>query len=181
MIIGITGSFGAGKGEVVEYLTTRKNFSHYSASDFITEEIERRKMSVDRNSMIEVANDLRAQYGPAYIIEALYLRAKAHGGDAVIESIRVKAEVERIKELGGIVIGVDADSKVRYERAYARKSSKDNVTYEEWILQEQKESNPHDPTKQDIFGALKESNYIISNNGTRDELHEKIETVFQQL
>lgn len=181
MIIGITGSFGAGKGEVVEYLTTRKNFNHYSASEFITEEIERRKMNIDRNSMIEVANDLRAQYGPAYIIEALYLRAKAHGGDAVIESIRVKAEVERIKELGGIVLGVDADSKIRYERAYARKSPKDNVTYEEWILQEQKESNPHDPTKQDIFGALKESNYIISNNGTRDELYREIESVFKKI
>ena len=56
MIIGITGSFGAGKGTVVEYLID-KGYKHFSAREFLTEEILRRGMSVDRDSMIAVAND----------------------------------------------------------------------------------------------------------------------------
>ncbi len=175
MILGITGSFGSGKGEVVEYLVTNFGFSHYSASGFIKEEVIRRGMMVDRDSMIAVGNDLRKQHGPAYIIESLYAQAAAAGGNAVIEALRAVAEVQKIRELGGIVIGVDADSKLRYERAFSRGSEKDNVSYEKFLEQEKLESNPDDPTKQNVFGALKESDLIIMNNGSLQELHTQIE------
>jgi dephospho-CoA kinase len=180
MIIGLTGSFGAGKGTVVEYLL-QKGFKHYSASGFITEEIVRRGMPVDRDSMIIVANDLRAQHSPSYIIDSLYARAVEEGGDAIIESLRAVAEVRRIKELGGTVLGVDADPQIRYERAFARGSEKDNVPFEKWIEQEQKESNTEDPTKQNIFGALRESDAIVTNNGTLEELHQQVDAALAQV
>ena len=180
MIIGLTGSFGAGKGTVVEYLL-QKGFKHYSASGFITEEIVRRGMPVDRDSMIIVANDLRAQHSPSYIIDSLYARAVEEGGDAIIESLRAVAEVRRIKELGGTVLGVDADPQIRYGRAFARGSEKDNVPFEKWIEQEQKESNTEDPTKQNIFGALRESDAIVTNNGTLEELHQQVDAALAQV
>jgi dephospho-CoA kinase len=127
MIVGITGSFGAGKGAVVDYLVQEKGFKNYSASGFITEEIVRRQMPVNRDSMIVVANDLRAKFGPTFIIDSLYERAKDHGKNSIIESLRAIAEVQRIKELGGIVLGIDADPQIRYERAFARGSEKDHV------------------------------------------------------
>jgi dephospho-CoA kinase len=181
MIIGLAGSFGGGKGTVVDYLTTVRGFRHYSASKFITEEIVRRGLPVNRNSMIVVANELRAEHGPTYIIDMLYERAMVAGGDAIIESLRAVAEVRRIKELGGFVIGVDADPKLRYERARTRGSEKDNVTYEEWLAQEQKEINPDDPTKQNIFGALDEADVVVQNNGTLEELHAEIDNVLKKI
>lgn len=174
MILGITGSFGAGKGAVVEYLT-QKGFTHYSASGFLTEEILKRGMPLNRDSMTTVANDLRATYGPSYIIDSLYARAEETGGDAVIESLRAIAEVKRIRELGGVVLGVDAPPALRYERTRSRQSEKDDVSYEKWLAQERAEMNPDDPTKQDIFGALNESDAVIQNEGTMQELHEKVE------
>lgn len=177
MIIGLTGSFGAGKGTVVDYLIEKKGFKHYSATGFITEEIVRRGMPVNRDSMIEVANDLRATGGPASIVDALYERAQIDGGDAIIESLRAVAEVRRIKELGGKVIGVDADPRIRYERAFQRGSEKDNVSFEKWLEQQQQESNPNDPTKQDVFGSLAESDYILTNNGTLGELQSQIDAL----
>lgn len=180
MIIGIAGSFGAGKGAVVEYLKT-KGFTHYSSSGFITEEIVRRGMPVNRDSMIEVANDLRKTHGPAYIVESLYKRAEEVGGDAVIESLRAVREVEKIKELGGFVLGVDADQHIRYERAFARGSEKDKVDFEYWKEQEKKESNPDDPTKQNIFGALKLSDVVIQNNGSFDDLHREVDIVLKKV
>lgn len=181
MILGITGSFGAGKGAVVDYLVAEKGFSHFSASGFITEEIVRRGMPINRDSMITVANDLRIQHGPSYIIDSLYRTAEAVGGNAVIESLRAIAEVKRIKELGGTVLGVDAKPELRYTRAFARGSEKDAVPYEKWLEQEKMESNPNDPTKQDIFGALRTSDYFIENNGPMEELHTKIETIVSQI
>lgn len=181
MIIGITGSFGAGKGVVVDYLVQKKGFAHFSARHFITEEIKKRGLPVNRDSMIEVANDLRAKHGPTYIIESLYNAALANGGNAVIESIREVAGAKFIKEHGGIIFGVNADPKIRYDRAFARASETDNVSFDEWRAQEQKESNPNDPTKQDIFGSLKESDVILKNNGTLEELHAQIEKALQSL
>lgn len=179
MILGITGSFGAGKGAVVEYLVRERGFIHYSASGFITEEVKKRGLPVDRDSMTIVANDLRREHGPSFVIDSLYERAQQTAGDAVIESLRAVAEVRRIKELGGVVLGVDAAPEIRYERAFARGSEKDHVTYEKWLAQEQSESNPNDPTKQDIFGALRESSLVIDNNGSIESLHAKIDGVIE--
>ncbi len=183
MIIGITGSFGAGKGVVVDYLVQQKNFKHYSARTFIFEEAVRRGLDVSkgREVTIPVANDLRAKNGPAYIIESLYKQAMAGGGDAVIESLRAVAEVRKLKELGGVVLGVEADAHVRYERILKRGSETDNVSYEQWLDQERRESNPNDPTKQNIFGALKESDFILTNNGTPEELFEQVEEVLAKV
>lgn len=177
MILGITGSFGAGKGAVVEYLVAQRGFRHYSASGFITEEIELRGLPINRDSMTIVANDLRKAHGPSHVIDSLYTRAKVNGGNAVIESLRAVAEVRRIKELGGFVLGINAAPELRYERAFARGSEKDHVTFEKWREQEQAESNPDDPAKQNIFGALQESTVIVDNNGSLEELHEKIDQI----
>ncbi|MBP7741668.1 MAG: AAA family ATPase [Candidatus Pacebacteria bacterium] len=177
MILGITGSFGAGKGAVVEYLVTGRGFKHYSASGFITEEIVRRGLPVNRDSMTIVANELRKEHGPSYVIDSLYGRAQEVGGDAVIESLRAVAEVKRIKELGGFVLGITASPQLRYERAFARGSEKDHVSFEKWQEQEQAESNPDDPTKQNIFGALQESTVVVDNSGSLQELYEKIDSV----
>lgn len=176
MIIGLTGSFGAGKGVVVDYLKT-KGFRHYSARQFITEEITRRNLPLNRDSMIEVGNDLRAKHGPSYIIETLLEQAKAAGGNAVVESLRAVAEVRRFQEMGAFVMGVDADPAQRYQRIVGRGNETDQVSFAEWQDQERRESNPDDPTKQDIFGALKASNLIIQNDGTLEELGSKIDAV----
>lgn len=181
MIIGLTGSFGAGKGCVADYLVKEKNFTHYSARTLIIAEITKRGLPVDRDSMTEVANDLRKKNGPTYIFEQLVALAKTTGGDAVIESIRAVAEAKYLKEQGGIVIGVDAEPTLRYERIIKRGSETDQVSFEKWREQEIKESNPDDPTKQDIFGALKESNVIINNNfSDLTHLYQQIDLTLEQ-
>lgn len=177
MIIGLTGSFAAGKGEVARYLVEEKGFTHFSARQLITEEIEKRGLPVNRDTMTETANDLRANGGPTYLYEQLIAKAAAEKGDAVVESIRAIAEAEYTQAEGGVVIGVDADSALRYERAVSRGSETDQVSFEKWREQELAEQNPDDPTKQDIFGALKKSDYLIQNDGSLEELHEQIEKI----
>jgi dephospho-CoA kinase len=181
MIIGLTGSFGAGKGEVARYLVEEKDFHHLSARVLITEEIKKRGLPVNRDTMTEVANDLRAKGGPTYLYEQLIGKAKEIDGDVVVESIRAVAEVVYTKEQGGTVLGVDADPKLRFERTTARGNETDDVTFEKWRAQELAESNPDDPTKQDIFGALKQSDFILQNNGTLKELHQQIDQILNQL
>jgi len=181
MIIGLTGSFGAGKGAVVDYLVKEKGFKHFSARTFITEEISKQNIPVSRESLIDFGNRLRLEHGPAYIIETLFSQANKNGGNVVVESLRATEEAKYIKEQGSFVIGVDADPEIRYERMTARGTETDNVTYKEWKKQQAMETNPNEPTKQDIFGALKESDYIIMNNGTLDDLHKEVDRVLGEI
>ncbi|MDB5265290.1 MAG: hypothetical protein JWM39_3 [Parcubacteria group bacterium] len=180
MILGITGSFGAGKGAVVDYLVGQKGFVHFAARTFLIDEITRRSLPVDRDSMASVANELRAQHGPTYVMEELLKQAEASEKDAVIESLRAKAEVTFIQQEGGIVLGVDATPEIRFARVIKRASETDHVTFEKWVEQEKKEMNSSDPAKQDIFGALKLSDVIIENDGTIEELHQKLDEFLEQ-
>ncbi len=179
MILGLTGSFGAGKGAGVEYLKT-KGFVHYSARTFIVEVLEKRGMHVDRDSMILVGNELRKEFGPSYIIVSLYKRAQENGGDAVIESLRAVGEVESIQAKGGLVLGIDAGPQIRYERAVARGSETDHVSFSKWQEQEKEENNQSDPTKQNIFGALQLSDAVVQNNDSFEEFHNKIDEVLKK-
>lgn len=181
MIFGLAGSFAAGKGTVADYLIKTHNFKHFSASEFITKEIVKRGLPVNRDSMIIVANGLRAMHGPTYIVDELYKQAQQDGENAIIESLRAVAEVKHIQKLGGVVIGVDAEPEIRYKRTIGRGGVKDNVSYEEWKAQELAECNPDDETKQNIFGALALADYTILNNGSYTELHQQIALVLKHL
>lgn len=182
MIIGLTGTNGAGKGTVAGYLVREKGFAHYSARDFIVEEIKKRNMPIDRNTMIIVGNELREAHGPAYILEQLYMRATATGGDAVLESVRTTGEVESLRQHDDFIfIGIDAPQSMRYERVVGRKSATDTVTFAEFQIIEQREMQSQDPGIQNIGAVLKMTDYILINDGSPEELFGKIEEVLGSL
>lgn len=173
-IIGITGTTGAGKGTVVEYLET-KGYKHWSVREFLTKEAERRGMKKDRGSLTIIANDLRSKFSPSYIIEELYKKAEEYGNDSVIESVRAIAEVEFLrKKTNFYLFGVDADPELRFQRVKKRGLSTDHVTYEEFIRHEKSEIS-NEPTKQNLLGCLALADFKFTNNGTKEDLFKQVE------
>ncbi|MBI2030628.1 AAA family ATPase [Candidatus Kaiserbacteria bacterium] len=181
MIIGITGTLGAGKGTVVKYLVEKHGFTHYSVRAYLEEEILRRNLPNNRDTMTTVANELRAQNGPGHIVEQLMLRAVEHGGDVVIESIRSVGEAEFLRAHGAHLWAVDADVKVRYERIVARASATDAVSYEKFVSDENREFFNSDPNKQNISGVVAMADVVINNDGTADELFAHLEEILSSL
>lgn len=174
MIVGITGTLGAGKGTVVEYLKT-KGFKHFSVRDFLIEEIQRRGLPVNRDTMTAVANDLRAKHGSGYISQQLVGRALSDGSNIVIESVRSIGEGEYLKSHGARLWAVDADRKLRYERAVLRGSETDKVSYEKFIEDEEREFANTDPSKQNLSGVIRMADTVFQNNGTKEELFAQVE------
>lgn len=182
MILGITGTDGAGKGVVVEYLVSQKGFTHYSSRALITEEILRRGLTPDRDTLRLVANDLRREYGNEFIIKKSYECAERDGVEnAVIESLRALAEVEYLKSQGGILIAVDADQRLRYERIRERASASDAVTFEKFVAQELLEMHDPDPAGMQKAAVIASADFTVLNNETREEVYRQVDALLQTL
>lgn len=180
--IGITGTLGAGKGTIVDYLKERHNFVHYSARAFLIEEIERRGLPVDRDSMTLVGNDLRAQHSPSYIVEQLYERAQQSGQNCIIESVRTPGEVEALRGKPNFYLfAIDADAHVRYSRIVLRGSETDHVDFDTFMANEQREMNSTDPNKQNLHVCIQQADYRFDNGGTLEQLHQQVEQVLHNI
>jgi len=180
MIIGLTGTLGAGKGTVADYLI-EKGFKHFSVREFLIKEITKRGMPVNRDSMVIVANDLRATHSPSYIVEELYKQAKQQSSNAIIESIRAPGEAEAIKNLGGMMFAVDADKQLRYERITARASETDHVSFEEFKKNEDREMTSTDPNKQNLGRCISMADHVLKNNGTIEELKKEVDKILEEM
>jgi|SRR3989338_1295417 len=179
MIIGITGTLGAGKGTVVEYLQT-KGFKHYSARGVFNEEIARRGWVSNRDNMVIVANELREQYGSDFFARRALEKAHEYEGNAVIESIRTIGEANYLKSQGALLWAVDAEIHLRYERIQKRASETDKISFEKFQADERLEFANTDPTKQNLSEVMTMSDAIFYNNGTLEDLFRQVEQVLQK-
>lgn len=176
IILGITGTLGAGKGTVVDYLVNKKGFKHYSMSGYIKEKLIKKGLEPNRDNLRIVANEIRSKYGPDYITKKLFNRAKKENSNVIIESIRNPKEAAFIKfQNNGYLFAVDANQKIRYFRIQKRASEKDNVTFKEFKEQEKKELQSKDLNAQNLPKCILMADFKLDNNGTIKELYEKVE------
>ena len=181
MIIGITGTDGAGKGAAVNHLVRRRGFAHYSSRAEIEREIARQNLTPDRQTLREVANDLRFTHGrDVLVVRALERIHDDNVSNVVIESIRALAEVEALKRVGGILLAIDADPKERYRRISGRKSATDMVSFEEFLAQEQIEMNDPDPNGMQKAAVMAQADHTIMNNRSLRKLFTDVDGFLKQ-
>lgn len=180
MIIGITGTDGSGKGTVVDYLAQHKGFTHYHGRKLFLEEIKKQGLPEDREHMRIVANDLRRIQGNDVVVRRFIDEAHRKGHkDIIIDSIRAVAEAETLKAEGGILLAVDADQQIRYERIRARNSESDNVTFEEFAAHEALEMNDPDPHGMQKQKVIEMADYCILNDKNLEALRSEVDAFLQ--
>lgn len=182
LIIGITGTLGAGKGTVVEYLK-QKGFKHFSVREYLKQEIKRRGMLFSVDSMYRVANELRTNNSPSFIVEQLYEQAKQSGGNCIIESIRTPGEAEVLKKLGNFyLIAVDADQRARYQRLIKRKGDEaDSLSFERFVFEEKRQMSSTNPNEQNISRCIEMADFRIDNSGSFQDLHQQIDQILKKI
>ena len=181
MIIGITGTDGAGKGAAVRHIIRAHGFKHYSSRKEIEREVIARGLVADRNNLRLVANSLRAEFGNDVLVARSLKRMAEQGNtDAVIESIRTLAESETLRAHGGTLLAIDADIKKRYSRVTGRGSDTDKVTLEEFQQHEALEMNDPDPNGMQKAKVMAAADVTIQNNGSLNDLYGQIDDFLNQ-
>ena len=85
-IIGITGTLGAGKGTIVDYLVQKKGYLHYSVRAFLSEEVKRRGLEGEKMANVTIPENVTS------------IGASAFYGCRGLETINYNAK--NITELG---------------------------------------------------------------------------------
>lgn len=178
IIIGITGTLGAGKGTIVDYLLKEYGFTHFSVRGYLSSLLKEEGLEPNRDNLVMMGNKLRSLHAPSYIAEQLYHEAIKNGSDCIIESIRTVGEVNALRSLGKFfLLSVDADQKLRYERIVERASSTDKISFSEFADNEKREMESTDPNKQNLTACMKLADFVLKNNGSYSELYSQIENI----
>jgi dephospho-CoA kinase len=182
LIIGITGTLGAGKGTIVEYLVREESFVHYSVRAFLLQEMTRRGLPLNRDTMTWLANDLRKKHASPYIVDQLYKEAQNTGKYCIIESIRTRGEVQSLRQKSYFYLfAVDADPEIRYKRIIARHSETDRISYATFLDNERREMHSAASGRQNIAWCIGHADFVFINNGTKEELFGEVKKVMERI
>lgn len=172
-IIGIAGTNGAGKDTLGELLAERCGYKFRSVSDILREELSFHGIPHEREHMRALSTKWANEHGHGVLsvktIEAYVEEEEREGYKGLaIGSIRRPAEAKAIHEEGGIVIWIDADKRVRYDRLQAnnRGRSDDKHSFEEWSTHEEIEMRPieGEPGSINMLGVKEIADIHIDNN-----------------
>lgn len=182
MILGLTGTYAAGKGTVAEYLIG-KGFQYYSLSDELRLLLREKGIMPSRDNLIKAGNELRRKYGSGFLAELVLKRIKGAPSvaNAVVDSIRNRGEISALRELKGFyLVAVDAPVDIRYERAKKRNSERDPKTFSQFLTQEKREMAGRD-VEQQLAACIKEADFTILNDSDYKKLYKEIEKVLEQV
>jgi len=149
-IVGISGTNGAGKDELGKLLAERCGYHFFSGSDLLRAELQRQGKPIIRENLAALSKQWRNESGDDGIIvtkgvEAYFAERgeKGYKGMAIV-SLRHPGEADAIHRHGGVVVWVDANQELRYERIKAanRGRNEDMVTFEQFQADEDREMNP---------------------------------------
>ena len=170
-LIGLSGTNGAGKDLVGEILAREHNYLFISVTDLLRDEAKARGLPVERENLRTISSEWRKMGGLGVLVDkAVETYQQESGYDGlVMASLRNPGEADRIHELGGFMLWIDADPKVRYDRVYSRaRTSEDNKTFEQFLAEQDAEmyGNPDDPTALNMSAVKEKCDLTILNEGS---------------
>ena len=179
MIIGLCGHVGAGKGAVAHYLSS-KGWSHFATTDIIKAELERHGIPATRETLIQMANLMRAQNGAGVLAERTMKLLS--NGNVVVESLRNPEEVRVLRQRKDFVlVAVDAPVETRFQRAKKVGKVGDPKTYDEFLALDQKEAADPNASGVRIKECMAMADKTLVNDGDLKKLQRDVDSMLAWL
>ncbi len=182
-IIGISGTNGSGKDTAAHILSRRLNYQFVSFGDILRQTLIEQKIEPIRRNTRKLSSSLEHQFGSGVLVDMALNKFKPSSYDGlIVASVRNEGEAQRIKDLDGKIIWMDADISVRYGRIHNnvfRKRNDDNLSFDEFKKQEDEELTIT-PTNDNmnLMAVQPFCEIKIYNDGGLDDLEQKLAEYF---
>lgn len=168
-IIGLAGTNGSGKDTVAQMLRDDHGWLFADATQMLGDELTRRGLSHERQNKAALSAEWRREHGMAAIVDravAMFEQGDYQG--VIVGSLRHPGEADKVHELGGKVIWIDAEPEIRYARVTQndRGRVEDRKTFDEFLAEQAREMTPTgDAATLNISAVKDRADIVIMNNG----------------
>jgi cytidylate kinase len=178
-IIGVSGTNGAGKDTVGHMMAKNHGYLFISVTELLRNECRRRNLPVERENLRMISAEWRRELGLGVLVDkavAEYEVVRDQYAGLIVASLRNPGEADRVHELGGTMLWVDAAAQVRYNRVQSNKASRgerageDDKTFEQFLAEEQAEMyRPEGADSATLdLSAVKDKCDVIVDNSQED-------------
>lgn len=178
-VIGLVGTIGAGKDTVAGHLIKKYKYQSISTGDIIRKMVSEEGKEPNRENSQIFQKEKREKEGSDFFSRKVVEEIKKNQWEkAIFNGVRTPDDAKALKKEFGknaVIILVDAEPHLRFERLKGRKRIGDPETFEEFQKQ--------DKAEKELFNfdeVLKYVNYTIKNEGTYEELHKKIDVLLEK-
>lgn len=182
MIIGLTGRIASGKGVISDFLK-ENGLEYLSLSQEVREEAKLREIPIERKYLQDLGNQMREEEG----LEVLAKRAiKKIDKDKnyIIDAIRNTGEVHELRRVfqdNFYLIGVDGELEIRWRNMQNRGKESDPKTFEGFLEIDNRDYEENERNGQQVKKCMELADYHVLNNGTIEDLKEKIKIVYKEI
>ncbi|VVB70235.1 AAA domain protein [uncultured archaeon] len=182
LVLGLSGTFAAGKGTFIEIVKSHFNAYSVSTSDALRSEADKLGIIRTRNSLQELANKLVSQKGSGILAELSCVSIPSCD-ILIVDGLRRSGEFDFLEKKYGKnfhSVWIDADLKVRYERIKQRAREGESIlSFQEFKVSEEKESNGLN--SQNLTTCKNLCEFLLDNTSSRDFFEEKIVDLINKL
>jgi dephospho-CoA kinase len=171
-LIAFTGMPGSGKSEAVQTVS-EIGIPVIRMGDMVWEEVKKRGLKLTDKNVGEIASKMREEQGMDIWARKTLDKIKSlvQAEALVIDGIRNLEEVNRFrKELRGdfFLVAVVADKETRYKRLLHRQRQDDSTIIKDLEMRDKRE------LEWGLGSVIASADIVILNEGSIDELHEKV-------
>jgi len=178
-IILVTGLPGSGKTAVSSCIREAR-IPVFIMGDIIREEIRKRGLEFNNRNSELVAVQLRKEQGTDFVAKKMGEKINAVD-DAVVcvDGAREISEAEYLSKFGKLVLlVVKSPDRIRYQRLVEAGGYKKPRNYEEFLWRSEQESGRG---MGELVGTDKYDRRVIENDGSLDELKEKVKKILKEI
>ncbi len=178
IFIGLVGPIASGKGTVATHLK-KQGFKVFSLSDKVREEATMRGLSLTRENLQNIGDELRRLYGNQILAERVAFDLIGESGPIVIDSIRNPGEIEYLrKHLDVKILGIDApiESRIVWYLERARERGEDDPDMTVFIKASLRDRGiGQNDNGQQVDKCLELSDVTLFNSGTKKDIEKEID------
>lgn len=167
ILIGLIGTIGSGKTSISDYLS-KKGYKRVVMGDLVREITKKEGLKLNRTNLLLTQKKYRTKFGSDYFIKLAVKRVK-NAEKGLIDGIRTPIDATEAKKAGAIIVFIDANQRLRFERMKKRARIGFSKTFDEFKKEQKMEFKMLNFKK-----TLKYADYKLMNNGTKKEFLKKI-------